>query len=80
MPLPRIGMPQPAANPYNLPEGIKILSAVDRCDGPACDSQARAVIRLENGSELLFCRHHTEFYRKGLEEKNAAIYTQYDGL
>lgn len=80
MPLPRIGNAQPASDPYNLPAGVKLLTASDRCDGPACDSQARAVIQLENGSELLFCRHHTEFYRKGLEEKNASIYTQYNGL
>lgn len=80
MPLPRIGNAQPAAEPYSLPQGVKLLTATDRCDGPACGSQARAVIQLESGAELLFCRHHTEVYRKDLEEKKASIYTQYKGL
>ena len=80
MPLPKIGNAQPEANPYNLPADIRLLTAIDRCDGPACDSQARAVIKLESGAELLFCRHHTEVNRATLESKNALIYAQYNGL
>lgn len=82
MALPRIGFAaQPADEGItSLPAGGKLLNANDRCDAAECTSQARAIIRLGNGSELLFCRHHTEAYRDNLEEKGASIYTQYEGL
>lgn len=81
MPFPKIvSDPRPAADDYDLPAGVKILDANDRCDGPKCTSQARAVIVLESGSQLTFCRHHTEINRTKLESQGATIYTQYRGL
>jgi hypothetical protein len=82
MALPRIGFAAQPADEQgtSLPAGVKLLNANDRCDAAECTSQARAVILLSNGSELMFCRHHTEAYRANLEEKGASIYTQYEGL
>lgn len=37
-------------------EGMKTLTAVDRCDG--CGAQARVHVELPAGGELLFCAHH----------------------
>lgn len=81
MPFPKIvSEPKQAAEEYDFPAGIKVLDANDRCDGPRCTSQARAVIVLVSGAQLFFCRHHTEINRKTLEDQGATIYTQYKGL
>jgi hypothetical protein len=81
MPFPRImSEPKEAAPEYDQPSNIKILVANDRCDGPNCGSQARGVIILSSGSELLFCRHHTESYKADLLSKGASVYEQYRGL
>lgn len=81
MPIPKIiSDPKPAAESYDLPAGIKILDANDHCDGPSCSGQARSVVVLASGSQLLFCRHHTEANRLVLEERGSTIYTQYKGL
>lgn len=71
---------KPADEEYDLPAGVKVLDANDRCDGPSCTSQARSVVVLESNAQLLFCRHHTEVNRAALEERGATIYTQYKGL
>jgi hypothetical protein len=81
MPFPRIiSEPREAAPEYDQPAGIRVLSAIDRCDGPGCDSQARGIIILPSGSELLFCRHHTESYKAKLLSEGASVYEQYKGL
>lgn len=72
--------PREAAPEYDQPSSVKILIANDRCDGPGCDSQARGVIILASGSELLFCRHHTESYKAKLISQGASVYEQYQGL
>lgn len=42
------------------------LTAADRCD--RCGAQAYLRVILENGSELLFCRHHGNAHADKLKQ------------
>jgi hypothetical protein len=56
------------------------LTALDRCDGPACGAQARAVATTGSGGVLLFCRHHAEALRPALKAAGVTLATHYEGL
>lgn len=42
-----------------------LFRAEDRCD--RCTAAARVLVLLNAGGELVFCRHHANKYRAGLE-------------
>lgn len=75
----RPAVPAPAPAAPAAPAKV-VLTAVDRCDTAACGAQARAVVTLVSGGQLVFCRHHTELTRDALEAAGAHIDTQYAGL
>lgn len=54
------------------------LTALDRCDGPACGAQAYAVASFLSDTkdvitELTFCGHHFKEYRPRLEAQGAVL-------
>ncbi len=50
---------------------VNPLTAADRCD--RCSAAARVRAVLPSGSELLFCKHHYNEHREGLEAKGAVL-------
>jgi hypothetical protein len=63
-----------------LAAGTDALTAADRCDTPDCGAQAYLRATFTSGSSLVFCRHHGEAHRPGLELRGAGIETFYDSL
>lgn len=45
-------------------DGVLQMTAADRCD--RCGAAAYVLAIFDNGSELLFCAHHSRRYHQGL--------------
>ncbi len=65
-------------DPRRVAAATESVNAMDRCD--ACGAPALARATGQEGSVLLFCRHHAEGYREGLEAQGFLIDTFYQGL
>lgn len=50
---------------------MSLLTKEDRCDG--CSAEAKSLVVLRSGGELLLCGHHTDRHREALEAKGGLI-------
>lgn len=50
---------------------MSILTKQDRCD--ACSAEARYIVVLQSGGDLILCGHHTDKHREALEARGGII-------